>query len=322
MEKVDKNQFNPELRKAASMVYKLNFLFSNKWTFRHVLYPLNRLSKGKSIKGLQNEERYIDSRSGGPKIRLKIHRPLGSNENLPVMLYMHGGGFAIGCPEQFNEVMKRFIEKRPCIIVSPDYRKSIKAPFPAGFNDCYDTLLWINENAELLGAEKGKIIVAGHSGGGGLAAAVTLKARDTKDVPIAFQMPIYPMLDDRHANESSQLIVPGWDLKANTIGWDFYLEDLKKTHQDIPLYAAPARNTDYRDFPPTISFVGGLEPFKDETIEYFDYLTQYHVPNEFRVFDGCFHGFELLLPKTEIAQEASQFMLDSYAMYYDKYVIG
>lgn len=215
---------------------------------------------------------------------------------------------------------KEFIKKRPCIIVAPDYRKSLTAPYPAAFNDCYDTLLWINENTDTLNAMKDKIVVAGHSAGGGLTAAVTLKARDTQDVNIAFQMPIYPMIDDRQSNESSKFISPVWDAKTNALGWDFYLKNLKAQNAEIPAYAAPSRNEDYSNFPPTITLVGDAEPFRDETIQYVEALKKFNIPVEFKLYERCFHGFDVLV-KSEISKDALNFTFDSYAQYYDKYII-
>jgi acetyl esterase/lipase len=236
------------------------------------------------------------------------------------MLYCHGGGYLIGSPEQFSKLIKKFIEKRPCVVIAPDYRKSTEAPYPAALNDCYDTLLWMKENANAIGADNENFIVAGHSAGGGLTAAITLKARDTNDVNIAFQMPIYPMIDDRQSTESSKYMgIPMWDAKTNALGWKWYLKNLKLQNIEIPAYAAPARNTDYSNFPPTISFVGGVEPFRDETLQYVDALNNANIPVEFKLYEGCFHSFELAAPNSEIGKEALDFTFESYAKFYDRY---
>jgi len=320
--KITKNQVHKDLRKQFGVLDMLSFFFRRKWTFQYILSPLLHLNKGKNVKNLDNEEIYIPSRNNGPKIRLKVYKPQKTSTKLPIMLYLHGGGFAIGCPEQYGTIYKQFIEKRPCIIVAPDYRKSIKDPYPAGFNDCYDTLLWINENSNALGAMKNNIIVAGHSAGGGLTAAVTLKARDTQDVNIAFQMPFYPMLDDRQASKSAQFIVPIWDVHSNKICWDLYLRTLKENHLETPFYAAPARNKDYTNFPPTIAFVGEWEPFSDETVEYVENLRKYNIPTEFKFYKGCFHGFDVFAANTEVGKDAIKFTYDRYARYYDRYILG
>ncbi|MEM7659723.1 MAG: alpha/beta hydrolase [Bacteroidota bacterium] len=317
--KIAKHQFHPELRSLAGPLKLYNFFLSRKWGFRLLYRMFNRM-KGKKIPGLNNEEAYIKSSHGGPDIRVRIYQPLNAKGPLPVLLYLHGGGYAIGCPEQYGTFPAQIIQQRPCIIVAPDYRKSLQAPFPAGFNDCYDTLLWIDQNRDFLQASQQPIMVAGHSAGGGLTAAITLKARDTQDVQIAFQMPIYPMIDDVQQHESSRFLSPVWDANSNRIGWELYLAGLKALKADVPAYAAPARNQDYRNFPPTITFVGDLEPFRDETVAYAEVLKQHNIPVRFQRFEGCFHGFDLVAIKSKVAKEAAAFVNDSYAEFYDRYL--
>ncbi|MCK5443456.1 MAG: alpha/beta hydrolase [Maribacter sp.] len=318
--KIPRSEIHKDLRSSISKLDKRKWLLSRRWGFQ-LGYFLTRVKKGGKVKGLFNKERYIQSRHGGPDIRIRIYKPIQTTTKLPVLLYLHGGGYAIGCPEQVAEEFKKFIELRPCIIVAPDYRKSIKAPYPAAFDDCYDTLMWVNENADSLNAREGKIMIGGHSAGGGLTAAVTLKARDTQSVKIAFQMPFYPMIDDRQITNSSKFITPVWDAKLNASGWRVYLKDLKEQNIDIPTYAAPARNDDYQNFPPTITLVGGADPIYDETCQYVEALKKFNIPVKFKTYEGCFHGFEFNVPNSEIAKGAVDFTFDSYAEYYDKYII-
>jgi len=318
---IEKDKINNELREIMQPLKIYNFLLQRKWSIR-LLLALGKLSKGKKIKGLYNEEKFIKSNNLGPDIRIRIYKPENTTSKLPAMLYCHGGGYLIGTPEGFNSIIEKFIKKRPCIVIAPDYRKSPKSPYPAAFNDCYDTLLWIKENAEYLNAFDTKIIIAGHSAGGGLTAALSLKARDTMDVKIAFQMPIYPMIDDRQTTDSSQFMrTPIWDAKTNKLGWDWYLKDLKSQNKETPSYAAAARNTDYKNFPPTITFVGSAEPFRDETIQYVENLKKANIPVEFKLYEGCFHSFDIIAANSEIGKDAQNFTFDNYAKYYDKYCL-
>mgnify|MGYP000573631132 CR=1 FL=1 len=132
-------------------------------------------------------------RMGRRQNRLYHHFVLGEGSSF----VERGGGYVHGVPEQFGAIIKDFIETEPCIIVAPDYRKAVESPYPAAFNDCYDTLLWMRDNAASIGGRTDGFIVSGHSAGGGLSAAVSLKATDTGDAKLAFQMPVYPMIDDR-----------------------------------------------------------------------------------------------------------------------------
>lgn len=280
---------------------------------------LVRLTKGQKIKGAINETHEVpSSMTKGHSIRTRVFRPNGVTKPLPVMVYFHGGGYMMGIPEMAMTFYKDIIEKRDVVIVSPDYRVSQRDPYPAGFNDCYDALLWVRDNAQKLNIDPKNIIIAGHSAGGGMTAAITLKARDTKDVKPIFQMPFYGMLDHRMITDSSKMQGSTmWDANINARAWGMYHRNLKG---EVPTYASPALNEDYTDFPPTINFIGDLEPFLDENIAYMDALKKASVPTKFKIYKGAYHGFEVGSPKSAIAKEANKFQLDAFAEYYDKYI--
>jgi len=272
--------------------------------------------RGRNIRGLVCRELYIPSTNGAAPIRVRLYRPTAATGPLPIMLYMHGGGYVHGVPEQFGSILKDLIDTEPCIIVAPDYRKAVEAPYPAAFNDCYDTLLWIRDNAASLGGRTDKFIVAGHSAGGGLAAAVSLKATDTGDARIAFQMPVYPMIDDRQTSAS---VVgndaPVWDEKANRLAWARYLDGV----ETITPYAAAARCTDFTKLPPTITFVGSLEPFRDETKIYVENLRRANIAVEFEMFDGAYHGFDMMVPDAPISRRAHRFLMENFQKLTQRY---
>ena len=282
---------------------------------------LKGLLAGKDRPGLRCDEVHIPSSDGRWQIRARVYKPLQQEGPLPLLLYFHGGGYILGNPEMSAELIERFINTRPCIVVAPDYRKAYTEPYPAGFNDCYETTLWANDNAVQLGARADAVMVAGHSAGGGLAAAVTLKARDTGDVNIAFQMPIYPMIDDEQPQDAERNIdVPVWNTLTNRIGWQAYLAALEQSGSAIPTYAAAARNSDYAEFPPTITFVGTLEPFYRETQAYVRSLRDAGIEVRYAEFEDCFHAFDVIAQGTEIGAVALNFTFDSYAEFYDRFL--
>ena len=206
--------------------------------------------------------------------------------------------------------MDMFCGDGSCVAVLPDYTKSIEAPYPAALEDCYSVLLWMKNNAEELGINPDQIFVGGSGSGGGLTAALCLRARDMKDVHIAFQMPIEPMLDDRMESESAKdNNAPVWDSRKNRAAWDLYLRDMK---EEIPVYAAPGRETDLRGMPPACSIVGDLEPVKDETVLYFARMKKEDVPVSLRVYHGCFHAFEVTAVNSNVALNAQRYLLDSF----------
>ena len=315
---VKKEMYDKELQAQYNQFRFIISMNSKKWGLK-LMNSLVRLSKGQKVKGVKNETHFIPSTSTkNHKIRTRVFRPEGIKKSLPAMIYFHGGGYMMGIPEMANIFYEDVLKRRDIVIVSPDYRLSQKDPFPAGFNDCYDTLLWVRDNAKELNIDPDNLIIAGHSAGGGMAAAVTLKARDTKDVEPVFQMPIYPMLDYRMITPSSKMLGAAmWDANINAIAWGKYLRNIKG---EVPAYASPSLNEDYHGFPPTISFVGDLEPFYDENVAYIEALKKASVPVKFKIFKGGYHGFEVGSPATSIGKAANKFQLDAFEEFYDKYI--
>jgi acetyl esterase/lipase len=260
---------------------------------------------------IKESQEWIDLKNG-TDMRLCIYRPKKQVKNVPGILWLHGGGYATGIPEQAMKIAKIFIQARDCIVVAPDYRLSLQAPYPAALEDSYRTLLWMRENAERLGIDESKFIVGGNSAGGGLTAALSLYARDKKDVNIAFQLPLYPMLDDRMLEESAiENNAPVWNSKSNLNAWKLYLGD-RFGASDVPEYAAPARAKDFSGLPPAVTFVGDLDPFRDETIRYVKNLRKAGVRVDFKIFKGCYHGFDQICPKADISKKAISFVEKSF----------
>lgn len=183
-------------------------------------------------------------------------------------------------------------------------RRHTRAPS----TDCYAGLSWVFKNADLLGVDPTRIGIGGASAGGGLAAGLGLLARDRGEMDLAFQMLIYPMIDDRQETPSSRWEeVPIWNPANNTFGWRSYLGSLYGT-ADIPAYAAPTRATDLSGLPPTFVSVGTMDGFCDEDIEYAQRLNQAGVLTELHVYPGAPHGFDGFAPDSALARRARRDM--------------
>ena len=193
------------------------------------------------------------------------------------------------------------VKKFGAVVVAPEYRLSKEAPYPAALLDCYAALKYIKNNGAELRINTSQIMVGGESAGGGLAAAVCMYARDKGEVNIAFQMPLYPMLDDRDTPSSQNNHAPVWNTKRNHIGWKAYLGEFWK--KEVPAYAAPARQTDYSNLPPAYTFVGDIEPFYWETLTYIENLKKAGVEAKADVYPNCFHAFDMLLPTKKISRK-------------------
>ena len=248
-------------------------------------------------------ERFIPGPEGNPDVKVRLYEPKKKDKLLPGVLYLHGGGYIMGSSEIYDNQCQGIISEIECVIISVDFRLAPEHPFPAPLEDCYAALKWFAENSEELSVDSSRIAVVGGSSGGGLTAALSLLARDRKGPSIVFQMPLYPMIDDRIMTPSSNEIIDGrvWNKKSCQKAWKMYLGSNKG---EVSPYAAPARATDLSGLPPTYTCVGDLDPFRDETMDYAARLRQAGVPTEFHLYPGCFHGFDGIVPTADISQRA------------------
>ena len=242
---------------------------------------------------------------GHHKIRLLVLHPLeAGKEKVPGVLWIHGGGYQHGsAKEVFLTRALSMVVRFGMVLVAPDYRLSRKHPYPAALHDCYAALLWLKEHAEELNIRTDQIMVGGESAGGGMTAALCMLAHDRNEVNIAFQMPLYPMLDDRDTDSSRDNHAPNWNTKKNHKAWKRYLRDAYGT-DIVSCYAAPARRQDYSGLPPCYTFVGDSEPFYDETLTYVRHLQEAGIRAEVDVYPTNFHAFDVLLPKKKESKEA------------------
>jgi len=223
----------------------------------------------------------------------RVFVPEGVTQPMPAMLWIHGGGFILGSPAQDDPVAATFARELGMTVVAPSYRLAPEHPFPAAMDDLYATLEWIHANAEALRVRTDRIVVAGASAGGGLAAGLTLMARDRKEISVAFQLLVYPMLDDRTVGKT----IDGknhrlWNAGSNRFGWTSYL-GREPGGADVPVYAAPARAESLAGLPPTWIGVGTFDLFHDEDVEYAKRLEAAGVPVELEIVPGAFHGFDV-----------------------------
>lgn len=162
----------------------------------------------------------------------------------------------------------------------------------------------MKSHAAELGIRADQIMVSGESAGGGLCAALCIKARDTGVVNVAFQMPLYPMLDDRDTETSRDNHGKVWNTRRNHFGWHCYLRGQKL--DGLSPYAAPARLTDFSGLPPAYTFVGDGEPFYAETVRYIENLKKSGIPASVDVYHSDMHAFDMMQPDTPLSREAAR----------------
>lgn len=222
--------------------------------------------------------------------------PRTTQGNATGVLWLHGGGYAVGMKEMVHMSRAVGLVKRfGAVVLAPGYRLSLQAPYPAALDDCCAALLYLKEHAAALGVHPDQLMVGGESAGGGLCAAVCIRARDTGDVNVAFQMPLYPMLDDRDTETSRDNRGRVWNTRRNHLAWRLYLRGADRAQ--LSPYAAPARLTDFAGLPPAYSFVADGEPFYAETVRYFDRLRAAGVPAELDIYHTDMHAFDMMRPR-------------------------
>lgn len=308
---IKNEMINKELRMSGVLLRTL-LPYMKESTVKKLNYLSSQFVKGKWKSNQTNCVNDYITRVDGSKLRVLIVTPKNKKTKVPGLLWIHGGGYETGIPEVEKAYMERFILESGCTIISPDYRLSCEAAYPAALDDCYLALKWLKDHAEALGVRDDQLFVGGESAGGGLTAAVSLYARDQKEVKIAFQMPFYPMIDDRFITPSSlQNDAPVWNTKSNEIAWKQYLGTLYKS-EAVPIYAAPSRCVHYEGLPPTCTFVGTIEPFYDETRAYVENLKNAGVEVHFKDFEGAYHAFDQVKPHANLTRQAVAFYMSSF----------
>ena len=249
------------------------------------------------------EERQIPGPGGAPDLSVLILRPARGQGPWPGVYHTHGGGMVMGTNRTGAEEMALWVGEIGAVAVSVEYRLAPEHPHPAPVEDCYAGLVWTAQHAEELGIDPARLVIAGGSAGGGLAAGTALMARDRGGPALTHQILMCPMLDDRAVTPSSQeLDREGvWDRTANLVGWTALLGDARGG-PDVSPYAAPARAEDLTGLPATFIDVGSVETFRDEAIDYAARLSRAGVPVEFHLWPGGFHGFDMIAPQSALAQ--------------------
>ena len=230
---------------------------------------------------------------------VRLHRPSSPSEVLPAVLWIHGGGYVAGSAAIGDRAVRKMAEDVGALVASVEYRLAPEHPYPAALDDCYAALEWLAARNDI---DHTRIVVAGKSAGGGLAAALTLRCVDAGLVDLAGQVLMYPMLDDRTVRRTTAAGARGWTPEDNEFGWRSYLNCDPGAH-GVSAYAAPARREDLSGLPPTWIGVGTADLFHDENVDYANRLRQANVPTQLEIVPGAFHGFDVVGAGTRLARQ-------------------
>ena len=238
------------------------------------------------------------------KLKTYVIEPRDCKEELPCVVFYHGGGFLLRASGAHYQIAKWYAVRAKCKVVYVDYRLAPKYPFPIPVEDCYCAYQWTIKNASKLGIDKNRIVIGGDSAGGNLAASVTLMLNERKEQLPNGVMLIYPVTDRRMETESMKQYTdtPIWNAKLSKMMWDAYLNDINVV--DVK-YASPIEAERLSFFPRTYMEVAEFDCLHDEGIDFSDRLQQEGVVVELYEEKGTCHGFETAL-KSTILQNAME----------------
>ena len=278
------DDFHPDLRMIARLLPQQLGLPSTLPLLR-ALSALQGLSPPRDIE--------VSTLPSGAAVRL--YRPAEESSPGPALLWIHGGGYVLGRAKQDDNLCRRFVKALGATVASVDYRLAPEHRFPAALDDCYSALTCL---AGLPTVDPARVAIGGASAGGGLAAALALRARDGSAVRPVLQLLVYPMLDDRTVTRSD---LDGsryrlWSQDSNRCGWTSYL-----TGAD-PQIAVPARHEDLAGLPPAWVGVGTRDMFYDEDVAYAERLKAAGVACHVEIVPGAFHSFDVVRPKAGVSR--------------------
>jgi acetyl esterase len=228
-------------------------------------------------------------------IPLRSYRPRGAAADavLPVLVYYHGGGWVIGDLDTHDTLCRELCNLSGCAVIAVDYRMGPEHRFPAAVEDALAAARWVRANAAALKVDPARLAVGGDSAGGNLAAVVALAARDAGDLPIAFQLLIYPATDQRRGSPSHTSNGQGYLLTKETMDYfhDHYISD--RAH-DLDWRASPLLHANLANLPPAFVLTAGFDPLRDEGLQYADALSAAGNRASLVNFERQIHGFILM----------------------------
>lgn len=297
-------EFDPELKAGLAVVGGVfpPTITPNLIAFMRRSYaspPIDDTLRGRAI---TRSEHTIAGHRGEP-IQVSVLRPTRAGSPRPGIVFVHSGGLMFGDRFSGADLVLDWVDNLGAVLVAVEYRLAPEFPDPFPREDCYAALEWAAATAGQLGIRHDRLMVAGASSGGGLAAGMALAARDRDGPALCGQVLDYPMLDDRGVTASTGQFdgVGVWDRVSNETGWSALLGEARGG-PDVSPYAAPARATDLSRLPPAFIDVGAAEIFRDEAIAYADGLWAAGGDAELHVWSGGFHAFDIFAPHTVVAR--------------------
>ena len=224
-------------------------------------------------------------------IKARTYRPLGSQarEALPAVVYFHGGGWTCGDLDTHDSVCRGIAAQGRCAVVAVDYRMGPEHKFPAAVEDAVAAVQWVGKNAGPLAVDGARLVAAGESAGGNLAAVAAIALRDSQP-GLAMQVLVYPVTDQAADTDSLRRFAQGYSLTRELLRW-YQGQYLRDERDRLDWRASPLRAREHSRLPPTYILTAGFDPLLDEGLAYAERLTQAGVAVTYECFEGQIHGF-------------------------------
>ena len=257
---------------------------------KRLAYRANVKRAGRPEEVASIADRFVPSRHGG-EIPIRVYNPArGETDYPPVLLYIHGGGFLSGDLDTHDPLCRTLANRVPMVVVAAGYRLAPEHPFPAGLEDCADVLYWLSTEANAVGGDPYRLLVAGDSAGGNLAASLAVVARDELEIRLTAQVLIYPMLDATMSFPSmiENAFIPPFTLLDCVYAWQLYL-GLKTYRRHVQI--SPVLSSDVPGLPRALILTAEYDILADEGKAYAERLKNSGVPIEHEHYSGMVHGF-------------------------------
>ncbi len=223
----------------------------------------------------------------------RLYRPESAGEGAPLLLYFHGGGGVIGDLDSHDAVCRTLANASGAVTVAVDYRLGPEHRFPAAWEDAWSAWSWALGHAAGVGADPARVVVAGDSAGGGLAASLAQRALAQRGPAPVFQLLIYPALDasrDPARYPSVADNADGYFLTGELMAW-FGAQYLAPGHDPGDVRLSPGLADTLAGLPPALIVTAGLDPLRDEAAAYAQALERAGVAVEYRCYEETIHGF-------------------------------
>lgn len=243
----------------------------------------------KAVFGEGPELHRVEDRMVAEHVPVRVYWPT-EGSHLPVVIYFHGGGWVLGDLGTHDPLCRRLAREADCVVVAVDYRLAPDAKFPAAFDDSFDATAYVSEHANEFNVDPSRLVVAGDSAGGNLAAAVAIRAAEVGSPAIRSQVLIYPVVEPHFETESYLAHAEGFGLTRRTMMW-FWEQYLASQDDAASHYAVPSRAPNLSELPPAHVLTAEYDVLLSEGESYAERLQAAGVPTTIRRYDGMIHGF-------------------------------